>query len=131
MKVVPAPDEIEDRQARLDLGLEAPAREQLAFERGKETLAPGVGHAQNAGVGGRLDRRLVLNGHLDQLLYERGQINTDLPLADLRKRSNITERAIAADDSPIFPPSSAKGSRKSAVAKIRIVGKISKTEINA
>ena len=60
------------------------------------------GHAQNAGAGGRLDWRLFANGHLDQLLYERGQINTDLPFAALRARSNITEKAKAADDSPDF-----------------------------
>ncbi|MGA7869612.1 MAG: DUF4105 domain-containing protein [Candidatus Binatus sp.] len=60
------------------------------------------GHAQNAGAGGRLDWRLLANGHVDQLLYERGQINTDLPFADLRARSDITERAKAADDSPDF-----------------------------
>ena len=60
------------------------------------------GHAQNAGAGGRLDWRLLANGHVDQLLYERGQINTDLPLADLRARSNITQRAKAAGDSPDF-----------------------------
>lgn len=60
------------------------------------------GHAQNAGAGGRLDWRLLANGHVDQLLYERGQIHTDLPLAELRKRSNITERAKAAEDSSDF-----------------------------
>ncbi|MGD0075509.1 MAG: DUF4105 domain-containing protein [Candidatus Binataceae bacterium] len=60
------------------------------------------GHAQNAGASGRLDWRLLANGHLAQLLYERGQINTDLPLAALRARSNITERAKAAGDSPDF-----------------------------
>ena len=60
------------------------------------------GHAQNAGAGGRLDWRLLANGHLAQLLYEQGQINTDLPLAALRARSNITERAKAAGDSPDF-----------------------------
>ena len=59
-------------------------------------------HAQNAGAGGRLDWRLLVNGHLDQLLYERGQIDTDLPFDDLRNRSNITERAKAADDSADF-----------------------------
>ncbi len=60
------------------------------------------GHAQNIGAGGRLDWRLLANGHLDRLLYERGQIDTDLPFADLRARSNITERAKAAGDSPDF-----------------------------
>jgi len=60
------------------------------------------GHAQNAGAGGRLDWRLFANGHVDQLLYERGQINTDLPFRSLRARSNITEKAKAADDAPDF-----------------------------
>jgi len=60
------------------------------------------GHAQNAGAGGRLDWRLLANGHLDHLLYERGQIDTDISFDDLRSRSNITERAKAAGDSPDF-----------------------------
>ncbi len=60
------------------------------------------GHAQNAGASGRLDWRLLANGHLDQLLYERGQIDTRLPFDALRTRSNITERAKVAGDSPDF-----------------------------
>ena len=60
------------------------------------------GHAENIGAGGRLDWRLLANGHLDRLLYERAQIDTDLPFADLRARSNITERAKAAGASPDF-----------------------------
>jgi hypothetical protein len=60
------------------------------------------GHVQNIGVGGSLDWRLLANGHLDELLYERGQIDTSLPLADLRSRSNITEKAKSAGDSPDF-----------------------------
>jgi hypothetical protein len=59
-------------------------------------------HVQNIRAGGRLDWRLLVNGHLDQLLYERGQIDTDLSFADLRARSNITRSAKAADDSPDF-----------------------------
>ncbi len=60
------------------------------------------GHAQNIGAGGNLDWRLLANGHLDELLYQRGQIDTSLPFADLRSRSNITEKAKAAEDSPDF-----------------------------
>jgi hypothetical protein len=60
------------------------------------------GHAQNIGASGRLDWRLLANGNLDQLLYERGQIDREVPLVDLRARSNITERAKAAGDSPDF-----------------------------
>ena len=60
------------------------------------------GHAQNVGVGGNLDWRLLANGHIDELLYERGQIDTSIPFAELRARSNITEKAKAAADSPDF-----------------------------
>ena len=60
------------------------------------------GHVQNVGAGGRLDWRMLANGHLDELLYERSQIDTSLPLADLRARSNITEKAKAADDAQDF-----------------------------
>jgi hypothetical protein len=60
------------------------------------------GHAQNIGAGGGLDWRLLANGHLDELLYERGQIDTTLPFADLRSRSNITEKAKAAGDARDF-----------------------------
>jgi hypothetical protein len=60
------------------------------------------GHAQNVGAGGRLDWRLIANGHIDEMLYERSQIDTDLSFADLRARSNITEKAKAGDDSADF-----------------------------
>jgi hypothetical protein len=60
------------------------------------------GHVQNVGAVGRLDWRLLANGHLDELLYERGQIDTSLSLADLRARSNITKKAKAAADTPDF-----------------------------
>jgi hypothetical protein len=60
------------------------------------------GHVQNVGAGERLDWRLLANGHLDELLYERGQIDTSIPLADLRARSNITEKAKADDDTRDF-----------------------------
>jgi hypothetical protein len=59
-------------------------------------------HAQNAGSAGQFDWRLLANGRLDQLLYERGEINTRLPFEELRARSNITESAKLAGDSPDF-----------------------------
>jgi len=70
------------------------------------------GHARNAGAGGRLDWRLLANGRLDQLLYERGQVDTDLPFAELRARSNITERAKAAGDSADFSARIREGLRE-------------------
>jgi hypothetical protein len=60
------------------------------------------GHALHIGAGGALDWRLLANGHLDQLLYERGQIDTRVPFAQLRASSDITARAKAAGDSPDF-----------------------------
>ena len=46
--------------------------------------------------------RMLLNGHLDELLYERGTIFTNLPFAELKKLSNINARAKAADQSADF-----------------------------
>ena len=60
------------------------------------------GHVESIGAEGPFDWRLLANGHLDQLLYDRSQINTALPFATLRARSDITKRAQAADDSPDF-----------------------------
>ncbi len=37
------------------------------------------------------DWRILINGYLDELLYEQGVINTDLPFSAIRKASNITE----------------------------------------
>jgi uncharacterized protein DUF4105 len=59
-------------------------------------------HAQDIGAGGRFDWRILVNGRVDEMAYERGQIDTSLPFAVLRMRSNITQKAIAADDSPDF-----------------------------
>jgi len=41
------------------------------------------------------DWRLVANGYLDRMLYERGTIDTSLPFETLKEESNITRRAIA------------------------------------
>ena len=41
----------------------------------------------------RFDWRLVANGRLDELLYERGTLDTRLPLAELRARSDVTAQA--------------------------------------
>jgi Domain of unknown function (DUF4105) len=46
--------------------------------------------------------RMLLNGHLDELLYERGAIITNLPFAELEKMSNINARAKAADRAAEF-----------------------------
>lgn len=48
------------------------------------------------------DWRMLVNGHLDELLYEHGIISTNIPFADLKQRSHINSRAKAADKSPDF-----------------------------
>jgi hypothetical protein len=39
--------------------------------------------------------KLLANGHLPELLYERGALDTSLPFAELRAASRINERALA------------------------------------
>jgi hypothetical protein len=48
------------------------------------------------------DWRILANGHGDELLYERGKIATNLPLAELKQRAHINERARAADQASDF-----------------------------
>jgi hypothetical protein len=48
------------------------------------------------------DWRILLNGHLDELLYERGTVDRSLPLAELNFRSFINARAQAAGDGEDF-----------------------------
>ncbi len=50
----------------------------------------------------RLDWRLVVNGYIDEMLYERQEIDTQLPFAELKKRSYINPKAQAADRDPAF-----------------------------
>lgn len=48
------------------------------------------------------DWRLLVNGHGDELLYERGVIATNLALAEFKLRAHVNERARAADKSADF-----------------------------
>lgn len=48
------------------------------------------------------DWRMLINGHLDELLYERGTLATNLPFAELKKMSNINARAKATDQAADF-----------------------------
>jgi hypothetical protein len=59
-------------------------------------------NANATGAALPLDWRLLANGHLDEFLYERGGVDTSLPLAELRERSRIDDRARAADHDPAF-----------------------------
>jgi hypothetical protein len=59
-------------------------------------------HVQQAGLQNPLDWRLFLNGHLDELLYERGNVDRSLPFPEMRAASDITARAKAAGDAESF-----------------------------
>ena len=59
-------------------------------------------HAEAVGPSNPWDWCILANGRLDELLYERGAIDTSLPFADLRERSDITEKAKAAGTDPGF-----------------------------
>jgi hypothetical protein len=54
------------------------------------------------GVAMAFDWRILANGRLDELLYQRGAINTALPYAELRARSDITGKARGAGAAPDF-----------------------------
>jgi hypothetical protein len=48
------------------------------------------------------DWRMLVNGYGDELLYERGLIQTRLPLPELKRQCHINERAKAADQAEDF-----------------------------
>lgn len=50
----------------------------------------------------RLDWRLIANGFMDEMLYERKAIDTSLPFPELKQRSLINDRAKGQDKSPDF-----------------------------
>lgn len=50
----------------------------------------------------RFDRRILLSGHADELAYGLGVVDDSLPFADLKRRSLINDKAVAAGDSPRF-----------------------------
>lgn len=55
------------------------------------------------------DWRMLFNGHGDELLYERGVIDTNLPLARLKEKCHINARAKTADKAPDFSQHIRKG----------------------
>lgn len=59
-------------------------------------------HAEHVAAGNPWDWRILVNGRIDELGYERGQIDTSLPFEELRRRSEITDAARAADGAPDF-----------------------------
>lgn len=50
----------------------------------------------------RLDWRLIVNGYIDEMLYERGTLDTTLPFAELKRRSYINPVARQTDKNDDF-----------------------------
>jgi hypothetical protein len=48
------------------------------------------------------DWRILANGRLDELLYQRGSINNSIPFAELRSRSDVTARSKSTGAAPDF-----------------------------
>ena len=59
-------------------------------------------HIQHVAPGNPFDWRILVNGYLDELGYERGQLDTSLPFEELRRRSYISEIGRAAGDRSDF-----------------------------
>ena len=52
-------------------------------------------HLQHVPANRPWDWRILVNGHIDEMGYERGSIDTSLPFEELRRRSAISEKAQA------------------------------------
>jgi hypothetical protein len=51
---------------------------------------------------GRLSWKLIANGYLDTLLYERKAVDTNMPFEQLKALSQISDKALKADNSNDF-----------------------------
>lgn len=60
------------------------------------------GHTKPYAKDASFDWRMLINGTIDEMAYERGALDQSLPFAELKARSLINERAIAAGDGPDF-----------------------------
>jgi hypothetical protein len=60
------------------------------------------GHTAPYNPDARLDWRIIVNGFIDEMLYERKTVNTSMPFAELKKRSLINEKAKGMEKSPDF-----------------------------
>jgi hypothetical protein len=60
------------------------------------------GHTKAYARNARFDWRILVNGHVDELAYERKTLNQSLPYTELKRVSLINPRAEAADNAPAF-----------------------------
>ena len=59
-------------------------------------------HAKNVAPANPFNWKILVNGYIDELGYDRGTIDTSLPFAELRQKSDITDKARAAGNDPDF-----------------------------
>ena len=59
-------------------------------------------HMQSVAAEDPWDWRILVNGRIDELAYQRGRLDTRLPFTELRERSNITQRGRAAGEASNF-----------------------------
>ncbi len=59
-------------------------------------------HAQHVAPRNPFSWKILVNGFIDELGYDRGTIDTSLPFEELRRRSDITAKARSAGDDPAF-----------------------------
>jgi hypothetical protein len=59
-------------------------------------------HVRQVAPANPFDWRILVNGRIDELGYERGNVDTSLPFEELRRRSEIVEAAKSADADPAF-----------------------------
>jgi hypothetical protein len=59
-------------------------------------------HTRQVAPGRSFSWKMLVNGFLDELSYDRGSIDTSLPFEELKRRSNITAKALAAGDDPAY-----------------------------
>ena len=61
-----------------------------------------AGNAEACGAQVAWDWRILLNGHLDELLYRYGVIPANVPFAEMKAGSLINRKALTADSAPDF-----------------------------
>ncbi len=62
-----------------------------------------IGHSRRTATPeARFDWRWILNGHLHEVMHERGTIDSSVPLDELRSRCLINDRAVACPDGADF-----------------------------
>ncbi len=60
------------------------------------------GHTAPYNPNAKFDWRILLNGYVDEFVYEQGILDQSLPFAELKARSHINDRGRAADQDPEF-----------------------------